>query len=160
MQKAAARRPGVFHRFLERPRQVEARKWMFQVHLWVGLLVGLYVAVVSVTGSALIFRPEIEPRLVPRLPARDAAVATGPFQAAWNNVRRAYPGHAISTISLNQYPGRPPGDPYRIKLQSGSRTFFVYVDCSTDWIRLQVACSRSTTRETRRCAPGSTSGRA
>ena len=104
---------------------------MFQIHLWVGVLLGLYIAAVSVSGSALVFRPEVEPRLVPR--SRDCAApgSTGPFQAAWNNLRQAYPGHAINAISLNQYPGRSAGDPYRVKLQSGSRTFFVYVDCST-----------------------------
>jgi uncharacterized iron-regulated membrane protein len=115
--------------FLEQPNRVEARAWLFQVHLWMGLLLGLYMAAIGLTGTALIFRPEIEPRLINR--AVHGSTPGKPFQAAWDNVRRAYPRHAISAISLNQYPGTTLDDPYRVKLQTGSRTFFAYVDSST-----------------------------
>jgi uncharacterized iron-regulated membrane protein len=97
------------------------------MHLWVGVLFGVYMAVMGITGSALIFRPEIEPRLIPREPRHPV---DAPFQHAWDNVRRAYPGQAISTISLNQYPGTSLDDPWRVKLQKDSRTFFVYVDAT------------------------------
>ena len=118
-------------RYFEQPREVAARKWIFQVHLWAGLRLGLYVAVSGLTGCALVFRPEIEPRLVTRGAAHETAVRMEPFQAAWNNLRRAYPDHAISAFSLNQYPGTSPGDPYRVRLQAGSRTRCVYVDSSS-----------------------------
>jgi len=119
----------VLQTFLEQPQRVRARAWLFQVHLWCGLVLGVYMAVVGVTGSALIFRPEVEPRLVER--GVQSSTGGKPFQAAWDNVRRAYPDHAIGTISLNQYPGTTLEDPYRVRLQTGSRTFFVYVDSST-----------------------------
>lgn len=126
--------PPTLRTFLEQPRQLALRKWVFQIHLYMGLLLGAYVVAVSVTGSALVFRPEIEPSLINRPASRPAADGTGPFQASWNNLRRAYPGHAINSFSLNQYPGTSPGDPYRVKLQSGSRTFFAYVDSSSGHI--------------------------
>jgi uncharacterized iron-regulated membrane protein len=119
----------VLRTFFEQPNRLRARAWLFQVHLWMGLLLGLYMAVIGLTGSALIFRPEIEPRLIDR--AAHGTTPGKPFQAAWDNVRRAYPRHAISTISLNQYPGTTLDDPYRVKLQAGSRTFFTYVDSSS-----------------------------
>ena len=115
--------------FIAQPHRLKARAWLFQVHLWLGLLLGLYLSAIGVTGSALVFRPEVEPRLIDR-GSYDRSDSK-PFQAAWDNVRRAYPGHAISTISLNQYPGTTLEDPYRVKLQIGSRTFFTYVDAST-----------------------------
>ena len=115
--------------FLDQPNRLRARGWLFQVHLWLGLLLGVYMAAIGVTGSALIFRPEIEPRLIDR--SSHGNTPGKAFQAAWNNVRRAYPDHAISAISLNQYPGTTLDDPYRVKLQVGSRTFFTYVDAST-----------------------------
>ena len=115
--------------FLDQPNRLRVRAWLFQVHLWVGLLFGLYMAAIGLTGSALIFRPEIEPRLIAR-PVHGSTPGK-PFQAAWDNLQRAYPTHAISTISLNQYPGTTPADPYRVKLQTGTRTFFTYVDSST-----------------------------
>src|SRR5581483_6776026 len=112
--------------FLEQPHRVAARSWMFQIHLWLGLALGVYVAAIGITGSVLIFRPEVEPALVDH--TRHDGPAGRTFQAAWDNVRRAYPGHAIATVSLNQYPGTRLDDPYRVKLQIGDRTFFTYVD--------------------------------
>ena len=47
------------------------RRWSFQIHLWTGLVTGLYLALMSVTGSAIVFRGEIGrlltpmPRIVP-----------------------------------------------------------------------------------------------
>jgi uncharacterized iron-regulated membrane protein len=35
------------------------RRVMFQVHLWTGLIVGVYVLLISVTGSAVVFRREV-----------------------------------------------------------------------------------------------------
>ena len=119
----------VLRTFLEQPNRVRARAWLFQVHLWSGLLLGLYMAAIGLTGSALIFRPEIEPRLISR--SSHGSTPGKPFQAGWDNVRRAYPDHAISTFSLNQYPGTTLDDPYRVKLQAGTRTFFTYVQSST-----------------------------
>lgn len=115
--------------FLDQPNGVRVRAWLFQVHVWLGLGLGLYLAIIGLTGSALIFRPEIEPRLIER--SSHGSTPGRAFQAAWDNVRRAYPDHAISTFSLNQYPGTTLDDPYRVKLQAGTRTFFTYVDAST-----------------------------
>lgn len=115
--------------FLEQPNRLRARAWLVQVHMWVGLLFGVYMAAIGLTGSALVFRPEVEQRLIDRSPS--GSTPRKPFQAAWENVRRAYPGHAVSTISLNQYPGTTLEDPYRVKLQIGTRTFFTYVDSLT-----------------------------
>jgi len=47
------------------------RRWSFQIHLWTGLVTGLYLVLMSVTGSAIVFRGEIGrlltpmPRIVP-----------------------------------------------------------------------------------------------
>jgi uncharacterized iron-regulated membrane protein len=41
------------------PHRTRARCVLFQVHLWLGLLLGLYTVVIGVTGSALVFLPEL-----------------------------------------------------------------------------------------------------
>ena len=41
------------------PQGVWVRKALFQVHLWTGLGVGLYIVVISVTGSVLVYRSEL-----------------------------------------------------------------------------------------------------
>ncbi len=45
--------------FLHKPQQVWLRKAMFQIHLWVGVILALYFVVIGVSGSILVFRHEI-----------------------------------------------------------------------------------------------------
>jgi uncharacterized iron-regulated membrane protein len=45
--------------WLRRPQNVWLRRAMFQIHLWTGIALGLYVLVISVSGSAVVFRNEI-----------------------------------------------------------------------------------------------------
>lgn len=47
-------------RFYRRPQGVWARRALFQVHLWVGIGFALYLLVIGVTGSILVFQEEFE----------------------------------------------------------------------------------------------------
>ena len=57
----------------KRPQNVWLRRALFQVHLWTGIGLGLYVLLMSVTGSALIFRRDLTRSL-----AREPRVAVPP----------------------------------------------------------------------------------
>jgi uncharacterized iron-regulated membrane protein len=46
-------------RLLHAPQHLWARRALFQVHLWAGIGLGLYVFVIGVTGSVLMFREEL-----------------------------------------------------------------------------------------------------
>jgi uncharacterized iron-regulated membrane protein len=46
--------------FLVRPHSTAARRLLFQLHVWMGLLAGLYLTVVCVTGAALVFRIDMQ----------------------------------------------------------------------------------------------------
>ncbi|MBL8220022.1 MAG: PepSY domain-containing protein [Bryobacterales bacterium] len=46
-------------RLLDKPRTLRLRGWLFQVHLWTGIIAGLYAFAIGVTGSILVFREEI-----------------------------------------------------------------------------------------------------
>jgi uncharacterized iron-regulated membrane protein len=87
-----------------RPQKVWLRKALFQVHLWTGIGLGLYVLLMSVSGSALIFRRELtrslarEPRVVPGPGARMSEDELK--QAA----RRAYPDYTVTSVSLRKNP--------------------------------------------------------
>ena len=48
-----------WQRWIRRPQNTWIRKAMFQIHLWVGILIGVYIVVVCVSGSALVFRNDI-----------------------------------------------------------------------------------------------------
>ena len=48
-----------WQRWMLQPQAVWLRKATFQVHLWSGIGIGLYVLLVSVTGSVLVYRNEL-----------------------------------------------------------------------------------------------------
>lgn len=57
-----ARKPGLLRRMIERPQQVWLRRAFFQVHLWAGVLLALYVIAIGVSGSILVFKEELMPK--------------------------------------------------------------------------------------------------
>jgi uncharacterized iron-regulated membrane protein len=83
--------------FLHRPQNVFLRKAIFQLHLWTGLLVGVYVFVVCVTGAALVFRIDFQRALHPDLFTPGIGV---PADAATilESVRDAFPKDRVSGI--------------------------------------------------------------
>ena len=50
----------VWQQWTRHPERVWARKALFQIHLWVGAAAGLYIALMSVTGSLIVYRNELE----------------------------------------------------------------------------------------------------
>jgi uncharacterized iron-regulated membrane protein len=68
-----------------------------QVHRWVGLVAGLYVLVVSITGAALVFRIDLQRALFPRLFTAGRGPLADPV-TVMNSVTRAYPDHQLSGV--------------------------------------------------------------
>jgi len=48
-----------WRRWIQRPQSVALRRAVFQVHLWSGIALGLYIFFISVTGSVLVYRNEL-----------------------------------------------------------------------------------------------------
>ena len=90
-----------FQSFIRRPQQVWLRRVNFLIHLWIGILLALYMIVIGVTGSILVFRPELE-RLSGIKPWQNTR-ARGPvadLAAVVENVRQAYPRwHIVSVMA-------------------------------------------------------------
>jgi uncharacterized iron-regulated membrane protein len=87
-----------WEQWLRQPKTVWFRKALFQVHLWTGIALGLYVFVISVTGSAIVFRNELYNSLWPG----PRVVAVGPHHFTHDELRaaalRAYPQYRVSWI--------------------------------------------------------------
>jgi uncharacterized iron-regulated membrane protein len=80
------------------------RKALFQMHLWSGIGLGLYVLLMSVSGSALVFRRELARTLArePRVTAGPGArMSEGELKQA---AMRAYPGYEVARVSLRLSP--------------------------------------------------------
>jgi len=85
-------------RWLRRPKSLWLRKALFQIHLWTGIALGLYIFVISVSGSAIVFRNELYNSLWPG----PRIVAIGTHKLTHDELRdaarRAYPQYRVSWI--------------------------------------------------------------
>ena len=59
----------VWQRWMRQPQRVWLRRAFFQVHLWTGIGLGLYVVMLSITGSALVYRNDLNVMLGSPRPA-------------------------------------------------------------------------------------------
>jgi uncharacterized iron-regulated membrane protein len=105
-----------WQQWLRRPQGVWLRKALFQIHLWTGIGLGLYAVLISVSGSAIVFRNEIF-----------KALGDAPKQVAVQGVRltadqlrdiahRDYPGYAITFL----FESKRPNQATEIWLEKGS----------------------------------------
>ena len=69
-----------------------------RIHLWTGLILGLYVVVLSATGSALVYRRELVARFRTPVPAVDQTAQRLSMDEMRSRVERAYPGYQITDI--------------------------------------------------------------
>src|SRR3954468_214581 len=88
----------IWTRWLRQPQSVWVRKAVFQVHLWTGLGVGLYILLMCVTGSVLVYRNElfgfVTPKPLIAVPSGERLTDEQLKQAAL----RAYPGFAVTDV--------------------------------------------------------------
>jgi len=54
-----------WQRWLQAPATHWLRRLLFQIHLWLGIALGLYVLMISVSGSAIVLRPQISRWFIP-----------------------------------------------------------------------------------------------
>jgi uncharacterized iron-regulated membrane protein len=54
-----------WQRWVKAPQTLWFRRALFQIHLWLGIGVGLYVLMISVTGSAIVLRPQFSRWFIP-----------------------------------------------------------------------------------------------
>lgn len=52
-------RPGWWHQWLHQPQRTRLHNALFQVHFWIGSVVGMYVTLVGVTGGIVVYRNEL-----------------------------------------------------------------------------------------------------
>jgi uncharacterized iron-regulated membrane protein len=86
--------------FLRRPRRVWFRRLSFQIHLWLGLILTLYLTMIGFTGAILVFREDLE-RFASANPWRGIQIG-GPIIGAAEviqNLRVAFPNSRIVSLS-------------------------------------------------------------
>jgi len=87
-----------WNQWLRRPQSVWLRKALFQIHLWTGIGLGLYVVLISVSGSAIVFRNEVY-NVLDRGPKRVPIQKVRLTQDQLRDVaHREYPGYTVTFL--------------------------------------------------------------
>jgi uncharacterized iron-regulated membrane protein len=81
------------------PRKTKLRKWIFYIHFYAGLIAGMLFSVVGITGSAIVFVPELR---VIEAPGDADVHADGealPLQAIFQKIRQSRPRDYVESFS-------------------------------------------------------------
>jgi uncharacterized iron-regulated membrane protein len=85
--------------FLHNPRKLRYRSWAFNVHLYAGMTVGLILAAITLSGSAIVFRNAIGFALHPIDPTVKSQVNTTPsLQWVIDRTRSQNPGFTVGEV--------------------------------------------------------------
>ena len=92
----------VWERWVRQPQKIWLRRAFFQVHLWSGMAIGLYIVMISVTGSVLVYRNELYRAATP-----ETIISKGPGSRLSDEqlteaVKRVYPGYRV--VNLGRAP--------------------------------------------------------
>jgi uncharacterized iron-regulated membrane protein len=104
-------------RWARRPQSVWLRKALFQVHLWTGIGLGLYVFAISVSGSAIVYRNTLYNKLSP---GPKMVAVTGPrlsHDGLKQAAMQAYPGYSVSYV----WEGKQPNQVVEIWMRRGGQ---------------------------------------
>jgi len=105
-----------WQRWVRAPQLLRWRQFVVQLHLWIGLVLGVYVVVLSVSGSVSVLRPDVHRWFVPRSVVVEGTRLTGDeLQEA---VRRTYPLYEVTNV----FERRRPDAPVMVTLQRGEET--------------------------------------
>ena len=88
------------------PQRLWIRRALFQVHLWTGIGVGVYILLVSISGSVLVYRNELSRAATPD----PLMVATAGVRLSADELKaaatRAYPSYTVDRVFLVDNPNQ------------------------------------------------------
>ena len=119
--------------FVRRPQKLWLRQLNFQLHLWVGIILALYMILIGVTGSVLVFRTELE-----------GLSGLNP----WHNLPAAGPLADLTTVLANVQAAYPKARIISVFTPTdGEPTFIAHVqDLDRDRTEIRVAAHPLTGR--------------
>jgi len=92
----------IWQQWLRQPQRVLLRRAVFQIHLWTGIGLGLYVAVICLTGSVLVYRNELYRAFSPQpviVAGSGAPLSTEDLKTA---ALDGYPGHDVTEVRYGE----------------------------------------------------------
>src|SRR5947208_2960521 len=103
----------LWKRWMRQPQTLWLRKAIFQVHLWTGIGIGIYVLLISISGSAIVFRNELYKVLFP--PPKTITISGEPLtkDALKRAARKAWPAYTVTFV----WPARRPDQAVEIWME-------------------------------------------
>lgn len=112
---ADVRSASTWQRWVHRPQRLFLRRALFQVHLWTGVGLGLYMFMIGLTGSILVYRNELSRYFSPEPVVVEGSGEPLSVEAITDAARRAYPGYRIGSVQ----PGASPNHAVEVNLSRG-----------------------------------------
>ena len=105
--QATQREITLWRQWVQRPQRLRIRRALFQIHLWAGIGIGIYVVAISISGSALVFRIELTKSF-----ARDVVVSADvgrrmSVEEVIAQAQRAYPTFEADNVREAGTPDAP-----------------------------------------------------
>lgn len=116
-----------WQRWMQQPQRMWLRRALFQVHLWSGIALGLYIFVISVTGSTLVYWNELYRAATPEPILSKSSGSRLSDAQITSAAQSAYPGSRVVKISR----AKNPDQAVAINLQLGNRTKYRLFDPRT-----------------------------
>jgi uncharacterized iron-regulated membrane protein len=89
----------LWQRWVRAPQKIWLRRAFFQLHLWCGTLIGVYILVISVTGSVLVYRNELYRAATPKPILSKSTAPRLTDDELGDAARRVYPGYRVIRIT-------------------------------------------------------------
>jgi uncharacterized iron-regulated membrane protein len=96
-----------WQRWVRFPQTLWLRKAFFQIHLWMGIGIGLYVLLISVSGALIVYRPQLSKRFNRPEIVLDASRPRMSPDELEADAQRIHPGYRVANIFQNRRPDRP-----------------------------------------------------
>ncbi len=119
----------MFQTFLHHPRKLWLRRALFQVHLWAGILLSLYIVVIGTTGALLVFEDEFS---ILGQPRGAFASEPAPVSTVIRMAEAKKPGEHVTFVTMPT-PEKPH---YEVYLQNAAGKYTeVAADMATGAVR-------------------------
>jgi uncharacterized iron-regulated membrane protein len=101
--------------FLTAPRKTTFRRWLFQIHLWLGLILGPIIGIVGLTGAIIVFRYELNRVTTPGTAYVEPGETPLTIDEIVTRVHKARPGDTLRQAGWGEV---GPGNAWNFRSQS------------------------------------------
>lgn len=110
---------------------------LWRIHHWAGLYAGILIAVLSVTGAAAVFIPEIDLLIQKKVyQASSTPSETINFEKSLQKLKVKYPGLSSLTVDVPEKPGQALGLNFIVKgeTKADTKRYYYFIDAGKDEI--------------------------